>query len=255
MGHESKDGRRISAVERAFGIINYLLDRDKATLSELADETGLAKSTVHTYVATLREQGYLIKQENSYRLSLRFLEVGEQVRNKVQILDIVRPALENITEQVGGITWFIVEEAGNAVFVEKETGEDAVQPYGHVGRRTTLHDIAGGKAILAHLPEDRIEEILAERGLQQKTEQTITDRGELLDELEQIRRQGYAINNSENLEGWRAVASPIIHEGTVLGSIAASGPEHRMREERFEKTIPDLITATTNEIQLQILSR
>jgi DNA-binding IclR family transcriptional regulator len=254
MGDGTNDARRISGVERAFGIIDYLLDNDQATLDELAGSLGLAKSTVHTYAATLLDQGYVIQRDNVYYPSLRFLEVGEQVRSKIDYLDIIRTQLREIIKQTGGITWFIVEEDGYAVFVEKDTSEDAVQPYGSIGKRTTLHDIAGGKAILAHLPESRIDEIISSRGLLKKTEDTITETGALFNELETIRSQGYAINDGENLQGWRAVASPILHDDRVLGSIAVSGPKHRMDGDRFTDEIPELVTAATNEIQLQILS-
>jgi IclR family transcriptional regulator, acetate operon repressor len=255
MGRDTTGGRRISAVERAFGIIDYLLKNDGTTLSELADELGLAKSTTHTYLATLINQGYVIQSDGTYRLSFRFLEIGEDVRNKIEIIDVIRRTLSNVINEVGGIAWFIVEENGNAVFIEKETGDDAVQPYGHIGRRTTLHDIAGGKAILAHLPEKRVKGIISEDGLRKKTERTITNQEDLFTELKQIRQQGYAINNGENLEGWRAIASPIIHKGNVLGSIAASGPEHRMRGKRFDETVPDIIVSSSNEVSLHILSR
>lgn len=254
MGDGTDGPRRISGVEKAFGIIDYLLDNNHATLDELAASLGLAKSTVHTYIATLLDQGYVIQKDNIYYPSLKFLEVGEQVRNKIDHLDIIRTELREIIKQTGGITWFIVEENGSAVFVEKDTSEDAVQPYGSIGKRTTLHDIAGGKAILAHLPESRIDEIISSCGLPKKTQETITEADALFEELETIREQGYAVNNSENLQGWRAVASPIIHDDQVLGSIAVSGPEHRMQGDRFTQEIPEIVTAATNEIQLQILS-
>ncbi|PSP95450.1 IclR family transcriptional regulator [Halobacteriales archaeon QS_4_62_28] len=255
MSDTTTPGRKINATENTFDFIEYLHDNGEATLGELTEEMGLSKGTVHTYLATMKNSGYLIQDGNKYRLGLQFLELGEGVRNGIDIIDIVRGSLREIIDKVGGISWFIVEEGGHAVFVEKATGKDSVQPYGHVGRRTTLHDIAGGKAILAHLPESRIDEIIAERGLVRKTDQTITREAELREELAEIREKRYAINDGENLEGWRAVASPIIHEGEVLGSVAVSGPKHRMDGKRFSETVPDLVTAATDEIQLKILSK
>lgn len=255
MTDNARSNRRINAAENTFVIINYIRDHGEATLGELTAELGLTKSTVHTYLMTMIEQGYIQKQENTYSLSLKFLDLGEAVRRNTGIIDIVRESLQNIVEQTDGIAWFIVEESKQAVFVEKAMGDDAVQPYGYVGKRTTFHDIAGGKAILAHLPKESIEEILNNRGLIRRTDQTIIDREELFDNLETIRDRGYSINDGENLEGWRAVASPIIHDGEVLGSIAASGPAHQLRGEWFTDQIPDIVLDATNEIQLQILSQ
>lgn len=250
----STSDRRINAAENTFDIINCIMEQDEATLGNIANEVDLTKSTVHTYLATMMNRGFVRSHGNTYSLSLRFLEVGETVRGQIEGITILRDVLSDVVNQTDGIAWFIVEEDGHAVFVEKATGEDAVQPYGYIGRRTTLHDIAGGKAILAHLSEERLEETIAGRGLPAKTDRTITDRDELRRELERIREQGFAVNRGENLQGWRAVASPIIHEGTVFGSIAASGPKHRMHDDRLTETIPDIVTAATNEVQLRFLS-
>lgn len=247
--------RRINAAENTFAIIDYIREHGETTLGELTEELGLAKSTVHTYLATMIDHGYLQREGDSYRLSMKFLDLGEAVRRDTGMITVVRESLRNIVEQTDGIAWFIVEESGQAVFVEKALGENAVQPYGHVGKRTTLHDIAGGKAILAHLPEERVEEILDEQGLIERTDETIVDREELFRNLQTVRDRGYATNDGENVDGWRAVASPILHDGEVLGAIAASGPAHRLREERFTEEIPEIVMGATNEIQLQLLSR
>lgn len=249
------EDRRINAAENTFAIIDYVRAHGGATLHELTDELGLAKSTVHTYLATMIEHGYLKREGDVYRLSLQFLDLGEAVRRDIGAITVVREALQDVVEQTDGIAWFIVEETGQAVFVEKAMGENAVQPYGNVGKRTTLHDIAGGKAILAHLPEERVEEILDQRGLVERTDETIVDREELFDSLEAVRERGYATNDGENVQGWRAVASPIVHEGDVLGSIAASGPAHRLRGERFTEEVPEIVMGATNEVQLELLSR
>ncbi|WP_135305576.1 IclR family transcriptional regulator [Haloarcula amylovorans] len=247
--------RRINAAENTFAIIDYIREHGNTTLPELAAELDLTKSTVHTYLATMLDLGYLRQNDNTYSLSLKFLDLGEAVRRDTGIITIVREGLRDIVEQTDDIAWFIVEEAGEAVFVEKALGENAVQPYGSVGKRTTLHDIAGGKAILAHLPEDRVREILDEQGLTKRTEKTIDDREDFFDNLQQIREQGYATNDGENVEGWRAISSPILYEDEVVGAIATSGPAHRLRAERFNEQIPEIVMATANEIQLQMLSR
>jgi len=249
------ENRRINAAENTFAIIDYVREHGEVTLEDLTAELGLAKSTVHTYLATMIEHGYLKQEDGAYRLSLKFLDLGEAVRRDIGVITVVREALRDIVEQTDGIAWFIVEENGQAVFVEKAMGENAVQPYGHVGKRTTLHDIAGGKAILAHLSEDRVRTILDRQGLVERTDTTIVDRSELFSDLEAVRERGYATNDGENVEGWRAVASPILHEGDVLGSIAASGPAHRLRDERFTEEIPEIVMGAANEIQLELLSR
>lgn len=247
--------RRITSVKNAFEILEHLHDHDDASLGGVADAVGLTKGTVHTYLATMVAAGYVRRDEGAYRLSLRFLDLGETVLRDVDGVDVVGDVLRDIVARTGDIAWFIVEEDGEAVFVEKAAGENAVQPYGSVGKHTTLHDIAGGKAILAHLPEERVAEILDDRGLPGRTEDTIVDREAFERELERVRERGYAANDGENVAGWRAVAAPVFHEGDLLGAIAASGPAHRLRGERFEADLPGIVKDAANEVQLRLLSR
>ena len=251
----SDDGsRRISSVENAFDIIECLRLEEDATLETLADAVGLTKGTVHTYLATMLDRGYVRKSGRTYHLSLKFLDLGEVVRHESGNIDIICDVLQDIVERTGDIAWFIVEENGEAVFVEGASGENALQPYGSIGKRTTLHDIAGGKAILAHLPHHYLREISVDGRFPERTENTIVDVETLKRELGRIRERGYAINDGENVEGWRAVSAPIFHEGDLLGAIAASGPAHRLRDEWFREELPEIVMDAANEIQLRYLS-
>nr|WP_306061846.1 IclR family transcriptional regulator C-terminal domain-containing protein [Natronococcus sp. AD5] len=120
-----------------------------------------------------------------------------------------------------------------------------------MGTRSGLHTIAGGKAILAHLSDERVDRVVDERGLEAHTGRTITTRGELEEMGARVRDQGYALNWGENIEGWRAVASPVVLEGRLYGAIAVAGPENRFRGGYFEETLPELVAGTANEVRLQ----
>jgi DNA-binding IclR family transcriptional regulator len=243
--------RRIHAAENVFGIFEFLVENETATLGELAEELGLTKSTLHTYLATMTGRGFVQQQGNRYELTYKFLRYGELLRQNTGIISEVRDGLQKAINRTNGISWFIVEEEGHAVFVENAKNVDAVQPYGSVGKRTHLHHIAGGKAILAHLPEERVEEIIGEHGLPATTDRTISDRESLYEHLDLIRDRGYALNDGENVDGWRAVSSPVLYKGTVLGAVAISEPKHQMTDERFTETIPETVQAVTNDIQLK----
>ena len=253
MTSKAPSSRRVNAVENAFAIVEFLAESDGATLTEIADEVGLAKSTTHSYLVTMLDREYLVEDANTYRLGLKFLAHGRSVVDGFEAEGIVEDVLKDVVAETEEIAWFVVEEHGRAVFLEKATGERAVQPYGRIGKRTSLHAIAAGKAILAYLPEERVEEIVERRGLDPQTDRTITDRETLAAELAEIRERGYALNRSENVEGWRAVASPVIQNGEVFGAIATSGPENRMQGDRFTETIPQIVSGAANEVQLRLM--
>ena len=113
-----------------------------------------------------------------------------------------------------------------------------------------MHHNSGGKAIIAHLPESEVLDIVDTHGLPSQTDNTITDPDRLLTELETIREQGYALNRSEDLEGVHAVGVPLIVNGEVQGALSVAGPAHRMTNERCEGAVLDRLQAATNDIDL-----
>jgi DNA-binding IclR family transcriptional regulator len=116
-----------------------------------------------------------------------------------------------------------------------------------------LHCIDSGTAILAHLPQARIEEIIARHGLPARTPNTITDPEELFEEIDEIPRRNTGFNDVEKIEGLRAVGAPIRNDpGEVLGSISASGHTSATKGERFRTEIPEAGSNVANTIELNI---
>jgi DNA-binding IclR family transcriptional regulator len=149
----------------------------------------------------------------------------------------------------------MVERDGKAVYLDKAIGDHAIQTYARVGTYSHLHCLASGKAILANLPEERVEEIITAHGLPAKTENTLTTREELFDELGEIRDQGYAINNSEAISGSRSIGAPVIVEDEVHGAVCVSGPANRISIPQMEDEIVKNVLSAANEIELKIAQR
>jgi len=100
------------------------------------------------------------------------------------------------------------------------------------------------------MPRERVDQILNQHGLPQVTENTITDRQELFDELDTVREQGFAIDNEERVDGVWCIGAPIKSEGNVLGAVSVSGPTNRMKSERFDDGIPEMVRSTANVIEV-----
>lgn len=247
--------RTVKSADTLFGVLRAVHELDGAGATAVADRLDIAKSTAHDHLTTLVDHEFLIKEGSTYRVGLKCLHYGIQAKNRIELADVAKPSLEQVAEETGEIAWLMVEEYGKGVYLEKAKGDRAVQPYGEIGKRVPLHDIASGKAILAHLPEERVREIVSEQPLPNRTENTLSDIDELLADLEATRERGYALNDGETFEGFRAIASPIVHDGDLLGSIAVSGPENRFRGERFTEEIPEIVTGAANAIELSMASR
>lgn len=247
---EQKTGQKI------VGIIDELHEHGLLGVTETADHLEIAKSTAHYHLNTLCEEGYVVQEEGKYRLSLRFLRVGELTRSRVPIYETAKVEVNKMAEQTGELAILAVEEQGLGVYLHKAVGENAIDIDAPIGRFAYLHNRAYGKAILAHLDESRIETILDEHGLPQTSTQTITDREELFNELKQIRSQGFAINKEESIEGLHGVAVPILdNDDSVFGGISLAGPSQRLETETITGEYADLLSRARNIIELNVQYR
>lgn len=251
----SGQSQGVQTVYTVFSVVDAL-DRDGGTTAQaVADELDISISNAYDHLATLRELDYVIKNGEQYKLGLKFLKHGIRAKRELSISDPVESALETLTEETGEIAWFVVEEHGQAVYVEKALGQNAIQPYGRIGKRVDLHDIAAGKALLSELSKTRVYEIVDEHGLTRHTKNTITSLECLFDELEKTQERGYALNKNETMPGFRAVACPVIPEQDLQGAIVVSGPKARFEGDRFREEILRIVSRVSNELELEILSQ
>jgi len=243
----------IKSLEKTVAIIDVLKRRRSAHLREVADELELNKSTVHNHLATLREHEYVVKEGEEYRLSLQFLHIGGVLRNEVDSYDAAKKPLDQLAEDTGALVTLATHERGLGIVLYRAKGDDAVEIDTHAGTQLTLHNSGLGKAILAHLPRVRVEEIIDERGLPASTENSITDEETLYEELDAVEEQGYAFDDEENWRGLRCVAAPILtDEGTVQGAISLSVPKSQLATEAERQAYVDDIKNAANLIELRI---
>ena len=243
----------VKATETTFRVIDGLIELDGAGVSELASHLSLPKSTAHSYLSTLEQEEFVVKEEGVYHVGIRFLEYGAHARGRRKIYGIAKPEVDRMAEETGNFASLLIEEHGRGVYIHRSEGSRAVQVNEHVGARVHLHSTALGKAILAHLPERRVDEILDRHGLPPVTPNTITDRDELEEELGRIRDRGFSIDDEEQVEGLRCVGAPILStEGRALGAISVSGPTNRFQGSYFTEEIPNTLLEAANVIELNV---
>lgn len=242
----------VKSVEVMFTIVEALKELDGAGVTELAEHLDLPKSTLHNYLATLEQEEYVVKDGTTYRVGLRFLDLGAYARDQIDMFEVAKPELEHLASETGELANLLVEEHGKGSYLYRTRGEMAVQVKGHVGTRAPLHSTGLGKAILAYLPESRVEAIVEEHGLPPSTPETITDPEELFADLAAIRDRGYAFDDEERLRGLRCVAAPIQANDQVVGAISVSGPTNRLRDERYREELPQKLLEVQNVIELNV---
>lgn len=242
----------LKSVDKVFKMVEHLKTNGGKTVTELSQELDMPKSTVQVYLNTLAKNKFVVQNGAKYQIGLQFLQYGMYALWNEPVFPNVKSKVEELADTTGELAACFVEELGEAVYVYGMEGNRAVRTDLTMGDRSDLHCTASGKAVFAHLPEERIEEILPSDPLEQKTAQTITDPDELRDELRRIRERGHAYSREESIEGMRSVAAPIMLDDEVVCSISLAGPADRFVGERFTEEVPDIVKGAANEIELKL---
>jgi DNA-binding IclR family transcriptional regulator len=251
MSYEAKNP--VQVTRRSLDIVETLRDLEGARLTTIADEVGLPNSTVHGHLTTLMEGGYVVKDGETYRLGLRFLELDEFTRSLRKIHRVTEPELAELAADTGEVATLVVEEGGFGVVLDSARGEEAVPADIDPGTRFHLHTSALGKVILAHLPEDEVAAVVDQHGLGAYTEETITDRDALREELRETRERNVAYDTEERVSRSKSVAESIKNEsGQIVGSVGVSGPVGRFRDDRLAE-IEDRLHDVTNIVELKLV--
>jgi DNA-binding IclR family transcriptional regulator len=232
--------REVQSVRTAFRVVRTIQEHDGATLHELATHLDIAKSTVHNYLGTLAALGYVVETDGTYRLGLRFLTHGMAAKKGVPARETAVHTLPAVAEEVSQPAWWLIEEYGRGLFVEKAIPDGADETYGRVGKRSYLHTHAPGKAMLALLPEEYVDRVIDRHGLPALTSKTTTDPGVLRSELETIRGQGYALSEGEAALGVQSVGVAFEVRETVH-ALGVFGYSHGFSRNTLEQDVPSVL--------------
>lgn len=247
-GNNLPEQVKVKSLYKAVQLLFYFSGEDKELgVTELAQKSGVLKSTVYNVLATYEACGIVERnpRTNKYRLGLKILELSNQFYRNSDIRQVMRPYMDELAAQSGECVYLAARQDREIIYM------DAAFPPGSVGGRNMVGVSAPsyctgiGKAILAFEPEEVWDRVLdVSGGLKAFTENTITDGDALKKELETIRHRGYSIDNMEHEYGVKCVAAPVKnYEGRVLAAISISGPSLRFSEERVENLAGILLDA------------
>mgnify|MGYP004607527699 FL=1 len=231
------DKSGVQSVERIFQLIESLAAHPAgAGLQRLAQDTGLAKSTVHRLLASLVSLGYAAQDENGrYRLTLKMFELSSGIVNSMDIMDVAKVHLERLAQRTGEAVHLVIRDGQDIVYIYK-TESGPMRMSSRVGLRSPLYCTGVGKAILATLPADEVLQIWQHTTPQKLTAHTIVEFDALQAQLTEVRTNGYAIDDEENELGVRCVAVAIPGVGGRADSaFSISGLAPYMTPERIRR--------------------
>ncbi len=232
----------MQSVERTLDILEALAERGEAGIAQLSQQVGLHASTVHRLLSTLIARGYVRQNPETgrYMLGLKALDVARAVKDHIDLRMESLPILRELMKQSGETANLSVLDGQQLVYLEQVSSPGwMLRMFVQVGARAPLHSTAAGKVLLAHLPEPELKAMLASYPLTPYAGRTIVDKGVLLSELNDVRREGYATDYGEQEEGVSCVAAPVRdHSGRVVAAISISGPWIRITPERVAELAP-----------------
>lgn len=241
----------IKSVKNAFDIIEYLRTAGPSTATQVSEALDVPLSTAHIYLKTLRDVGYVRRDDSTYRIGLRFLDLGGFAQHDLQLYHAAKPEVDNLAAETEEVANLGVEENGMRVLLHKSEPPEGVYDNPHIGQFTNMHWTSLGKAILSQLDDDRVAAIVDRHGLPRATPNTITSLDTLSGELADIRERGYSIEDEEREEGIRALGVPVSKEASeaAVGAISVSGPRNRILDREDE--IVEALRNTANIIELR----
>jgi IclR family acetate operon transcriptional repressor len=244
----------IRAVDRALDILLcFTRQTPQLTMTQIADQVGMNKSTVHRLLGTLEKKRFLQRDPSTglYQLGIRLLQMAYLTLEHNDLRQNAAPFLHRLCEQHRETITLSVLDGSDVIFLDVVESPQRVKLAASTGQRLPAFATAAGKAILAHMPEEAVKKGI-ERGMQQYTPQTIQSSEIFFQDLYKIRKQGFSISEQEYEEGINAVAAPILDpNGQPLAAITVAGPAYRLLPERMNE-IGQAVLATAREIAQEI---
>lgn len=244
----------VQSINRAFSIVDEVAksgDRG-LSLSEIADKITLPVSTVYRIVQNLIHWQYLAENDGgNYTLGFAFLTLGNIVKENLKLAQIARKHMEELNQLTSETIYLAMLDAQTCevIYIDKVESRRSIKLAAGIGSRNFIHATANGKCLVSRFSNDRIRKMLETKGMTALTPHTITDVQRFCDELEMVRKNGYALDDLENENGVRCVSAPIFdYTGKVVAAISISGIESNMDLERMQNEYSLLVRDTALKV-------
>jgi len=240
----------VQSLDRALGLLEHLADAGGSMrLAELERTTSLPLPTIHRLLKSLMHNGY-VRQDASRRYTLgpRLIRIGEVAGRTLGSWSL--PHLTALVAEIGETANMALLERDSVVYVAQVPSAHSMRMFTEVGRHVPAHCTGVGKALLSQMADAQVIELLQRTGMAASTPRTITDPGALLSELDEIRAQGWAVDDAEQETGVRCVAVPITGAPS-RSAVSVSGPSGRITAGRVAEIAP-LLQRAAERIALDL---
>lgn len=245
---------RVSAVDRAIQILRAFETYDEYSLTELVALLGLNKSTAYGILQTLADDRFLTRDPETrrYRLGPALIRLGHLAHEQIDVRRVARPYMDLLVQETRKSVLLGTFHETRLTIIDKVDPIGTLHVSAAIGQQVPFSAGSFGRVFLAWLPEDRVDRLIAEHGLEAFTPASITDPDEYKAELAGVRELGYATDDTEEyLLGVRAVSVPLMGPDGVAAGLTVVGFTSRSEDQPGERAIKAAMSAA-NEISIQL---
>ncbi len=241
---------QVQSLARAFGLLETVAEAGVGLgLSHIAARMGLAPSTTHRLLNSMRDLGYVENDPATglWSVGLQAFRVGNAYLHKRDFVSQARPFMKKLVAEVGETVNMAILDQDNVVFIAQVECAEVMRMAVPIGRRGPLHASAVGKAILATLTTGEARDIMGRIDFTALTVKTHCNRAALTADLAGVRRRGYALDEEEQSLGMRCIAASIFDEHQdAIAAISISGPTVRLTDSDIESVGQAVMTAAAD---------
>lgn len=248
----------VQSIARAFTILDEVSRANDygLSLSEIAEKIGLPISTVYRIVQNLIAWQYLAEKDNgNYTLGFTYLTFGNIVKRDLVLTNYARKHMEELNQKTKETIYLAILDkvAGDIIYIDKLESQRNIKLAAGVGSHNYIHSTANGKCLVAKLGSDKLQKVLAVKGMPALTDHTIADFARFTTEIRKVRETGFAVDDLENEPGVRCVAAPIYdYTGNIVAALSISGVEANMTLETIANDYSKLVKEAALGISRQM---
>lgn len=238
-----KDESPSVAVERALAMLEAVAQEPEGlSNAEISRKLQIPKSSASYILRTLQAQNYINRDEETgkYRVGLKILGLSRGALSGIDVREVALPIMRHLVEKTNLTCHLAILDGPDAVYIEKVEPTGFLRVDTWVGRRMKVHATSVGKALVAHIAQEKLEKIISQAGMDKRTPKTITTMPRLLKELDKVRTQGYAVDDEENNIGARCLGAPVFNQqGNIEAAVGLSGTINQVNPQ----TMPRILEA------------
>lgn len=251
----NREANLTQSVLKALDVLECLASTGESlSAQEVAERCGLSRPTAYRHLITLLTRDYVQTCQDSahYHVGAKVLTLSKSFLERLELPDLAKADLRELSQATEETVHLAVLDGTEMLYVAKVDGPQSMRMHSSIGTRSPLYCTAMGKSVLAFLPADQCAALLDQISLTPRTPNTITDKAVLIEHLQLVRAQGFAIDDMENEMGIRCMGAPVFeHTGRAIAAISISGPAYRLPDSRLQ-ALSELVIGTSAAISAKL---